>query len=308
MSIPLRGPRLGLFAFVVPSTLFLIFAVAHVCSAQQSGWQKERHTHETDIRRDICDMLKIYVRIVAVFTIAVALLDVAHADPSSAAKALAATWTASDQPYRAVMDAIRSEHKRGVPTGVIALEYKMKAALNPKDPVTQFGYVIISMWQCEERPPEHNSVPYDLVTRLKSIDPGNVHLIAEYEFLITDDVGVVLPLAEIEKIGGALLIYDPHDRYAYRSLIYQLRDVVGGTDEGLRYAKQWVAWDGSNPDAHLLLGDLYQCKWLEGKYVSSYYKKMFHAEFNTALRTAPKGSSDADIAKRFLRAAQMQGG
>jgi hypothetical protein len=37
MSTPLRGPRLGLSASVGLSTLFLIFGIVHVCSAQ--GWQ-----------------------------------------------------------------------------------------------------------------------------------------------------------------------------------------------------------------------------------------------------------------------------
>jgi hypothetical protein len=56
------------------------------------------------------------------------------------------------------------------------------------------------------------------------------------------------------------------------------------------------------------LGNMYLNKWLAGKDVSSYFKKMFHAEFNTVLKMAPKGSSDADIARRFLKVSTVEGG
>jgi hypothetical protein len=250
---------------------------------------------------------KSYLQFAATLLVAGTFVGIANGEPSSAAKSLAAKWTASDRPYDAVFDDIVAKHKRGVPTDVIVLEYKAKADANPKDPVAQFGYVLITKWQFQEQHPA-SPLPYDLVTRLKSVDPGNVYLLASYEFTMTQDADHILPLSEIETTGGALLIHRPHDRYAYRALIYELRDAVGGTDEGLRYAKQWVAWDGSNPDSHLLLGDLYQCEWLEGKETNSYFRTMFHSEFNTVLSMAPKGSSDANVAQLFLKAAAHEGG
>lgn len=214
----------------------------------------------------------------------------------------AATWSASNKPYKEIEDQIANEFNSGKKPEEIAQKYKALALSHPKDPLAQFAWVFAERGAVIITQPG-GLVPYTLVEALAKSDPGNVFEYTRYRFCMTEEAGKTLPVQNIKAIGDKLLRHDPSDNSVRLNLIYALCD-AGEPNMALPYALQWTKQEPSDAKAHSSLALVYEDIWFKTKKRSDADKAV--AEYQQYLRFAPPNAGFRPRAEHLIETIRNQ--